>query len=666
MTQRLTAEQVEEFTRCSQDPNYFIERYVKIISLDKGFVKIQLYPFQKDAINKMNNNRKIIVKAGRQVGKTTMVVGYILWYILFNEEKFVAILANKASTSREILSRVKIAYEALPLWLQQGVRTWNKGDIELENKCRVMATSTASSAIRGFSISLLYLDEFAFVPSNIADEFFTSVYPTISSGTTSKILISSTPNGMNHYYKMWTEAVEGLNGFTTIEANWRQVPGRTQQWADDQRSVLGEQKFLQEMECVAGDTVVTVKNKLTSEIKNIEIKQIYNGVTVLLMLEIKQNKNLQVLTPFGWSDFKSVKKKTVNQTLIITFDDQSQIQCTENHLIKIDDKFIEAEWIAIGQRINSKIVTGVDYCYDQIEVYDLVDVELNNEYYTNGVISHNCEFMGSSGTLISGAALKALAFVKPIHASDNGIKIYEQPIKEHSYAMVSDTSRGKGLDYHATTVLDITEIPYKLVATFRDNEMSPLVYPTIIKKLGEYYNQAYALIEINDNGQQVADSLFEDYDYENILSTSEAAKKMTVNWGLGKKSQRGIRTTKSVKRLGCSILKNLIESQKLLIQDFDVIAELSTFISNGSSFEAEEGSHDDLVMCLVLFSWLTNQQFFSDMSNVNMKEKLYREQMQQIEDEQLPTFIAGHDEIDQGINGYVEGGVFWNVVDKNS
>lgn len=525
MTQQMTAEQVEEFIRCSQDPNYFIERYVKIISLDKGFVKIQLYPFQKDAINKMNNNRKIIVKAGRQVGKTTMVVGYILWYIIFNEEKFVAILANKASTSREILSRVKIAYEALPLWLQQGVRTWNKGDIELENNCRVMATSTASSAIRGFSISLLYLDEFAFVPSNIADEFFTSVYPTISSGTTSKILISSTPNGMNHYYKMWTEAVEGLNGFTTIEANWRQVPGRTQQWADDQRSVLGEQKFLQEMEC---------------------------------------------------------------------------------------------------------------------------------------------EFMGSSGTLISGAALKALAFVKPIHASDNGIKIYEQPIKEHSYAMVSDTSRGKGLDYHATTVLDITEIPYKLVATFRDNEMSPLVYPTIIKKLGEYYNQAYALIEINDNGQQVADSLFEDYDYENILSTSEAAKKMTVNWGLGKKSQRGIRTTKSVKRLGCSILKNLIESQKLLIQDFDVIAELSTFISNGSSFEAEEGSHDDLVMCLVLFSWLTNQQFFSDMSNVNMKEKLYREQMQQIEDEQLPTFIAGHDEIDQGINGYVEGGVFWNVVDKNS
>lgn len=276
--QQMTTPEVEEFIRCSQDCIYFIERYVKIISIDKGFIKIKLYPFQKEAIEKINTNRKIIVKAGRQVGKTTLVVGYILWYILFNEDKFVAILANKASTAREILSRVKIAYEALPLWLQQGVKVWNKGDIELENNCRVMATSTASSAIRGFSISLLYLDEFAFVPSNIAEEFFTSVYPTISSGVTSKILISSTPNGMNHYYRMWTEAKEGHNGFTTIEANWRQVPGRDQKWADDQKSVLGEEKFLQEMECVAGNTIVTVRDKITGEIKNIEINEVFNGV----------------------------------------------------------------------------------------------------------------------------------------------------------------------------------------------------------------------------------------------------------------------------------------------------------------------------------------------------------------------------------------------------
>ena len=522
MQLQLTEDQVREFIKCSQDPIYFIENYVKIITLDKGFVQIKLYPFQKEAVKDINDNRRVIVKAGRQVGKTTMVVGYILWYILFNEDKFVAILANKAPTAREILNRIKIAYESLPLWLQQGVKTWNKGDIELENNCRVMATSTASSAIRGYSISLLYLDEFAFVPSNIADEFFTSVYPTISSGTNSKILISSTPNGMNHYYRMWTEAVEGLNGFTHIEANWRQVPGRDQAWADDQRRILGEEKFLQEMEC---------------------------------------------------------------------------------------------------------------------------------------------EFMGSAGTLLSAAALKSLAFVKPLHISENGIKLYEQPQQGHNYVIVADTSRGKGLDYSACVVIDCA-IPYKVVATYKDNNISPLVYPSIIKKLGDYYNQAYALVEINDNGQQVVDSLFEDYEYENILSTVDIKGKIALTWGYGNKSNRGIRTTKSVKRLGCSIIKELIEQQKLMIEDFDIISELSTFIARGTSFEAEEGSHDDLVMCLVLFSWMTNQSFFSEMTSTDIKMKLHEEQMRQIEQEELPKFLGGHVDVDQNSGGYVEDGAVWTVVNR--
>jgi len=524
MPMQLTEDQIREFIRCSKDPVYFIENYVKIITLDKGFVQIKLYPFQKQAVTDINDNRRVIVKAGRQVGKTTMVVGYILWYILFNEDKFVAILANKAPTAREILNRIKVAYESLPLWLQQGVRVWNKGDIELENNCRVMATSTASSAIRGYSISLLYLDEFAFVPSNIADEFFTSVYPTISSGTQSKILISSTPNGMNHYYRMWTEAVEGQNGFTHIEANWRQVPGRDQAWADDQRRILGEEKFLQEMEC---------------------------------------------------------------------------------------------------------------------------------------------EFMGSAGTLLSAAALKSLAFVKPMHLSENGIKIYQQPIKDHNYIVVVDTSRGKGLDYSACVAIDVTEVPYRVVATYKDNEISPLVYPSIIKRIGDYYNQAYALVEINDNGQQIVDSLFDDYEYENILSTVEIKQKMALTWGYGNKSSRGIRTTKSVKRLGCSILKTLIENQKLIIQDFDIIAELSTFVSKGTSFEADDGNHDDLVMCLVLFSWATNQQFFSDLSKVDIRQKLYSEQMKSIEEEQLPTFLAGHIEVDNPNQQFISDGSVWSVVEKN-
>jgi len=521
MPMQLTEEQVREYVKCAKDPIYFIENYVKIITLDKGFVQISLYPFQRQAVKDINDNRRVIVKAGRQVGKTTMVVGYILWYILFNEDKFVAILANKAPTAREILNRIKIAYEALPLWLQQGVRTWNKGDIELENNCRVMATSTASSAIRGYSISLLYLDEFAFVPSNIADEFFTSVYPTISSGTQSKILISSTPNGMNHYYRMWTEAAEGQNGFKHIEANWRQVPGRDQAWADDQRRILGEEKFLQEMEC---------------------------------------------------------------------------------------------------------------------------------------------EFMGSAGTLLSAAALKSLAFVKPLHTSENGIKIYNQPLEGHNYIIVADTSRGKGLDYSACVVIDCA-IPYRVVATYKDNNISPLVYPSILKKMGDYYNQAYALVEINDNGQQVVDSLFEDYEYENILSTVDIKSKIALTWGYGNKSNRGIRTTKSVKRLGCSILKTFVEQQKLIIEDFDIIAELSTFIAKGTSFEADDGSHDDLVMCLVLFSWATNQSFFADLTNTNLKERLYQEQMRQIEEDALPMPLAGHIDVDGREFDFVSGGSAWKVVE---
>jgi hypothetical protein len=521
MPMQLTEEQIREYVKCSKDPIYFIENYVKIITLDKGFVQISLYPFQKQAITDINDNRRVIVKAGRQVGKTTMVVGYILWYILFNQDKFVAILANKAPTAREILNRVKIAYEALPLWIQQGVKVWNKGDIELENNCRIMATSTASSAIRGYSISLLYLDEFAFVPSNIADEFFTSVYPTISSGTQSKILISSTPNGMNHFYRMWTEAVEGQSGFKHIEANWRQVPGRDQAWADDQRRILKDEKFLQEMEC---------------------------------------------------------------------------------------------------------------------------------------------EFMGSAGTLLSSVALKSLAFVKPIHLSENGIKVYQAPIPEHNYVIIADTARGRGLDYSAFSVIDVTSIPYKQVCIYKDNNISPIVYPSIIRRMGEYYNSAYVLIEINDNGQQVVDSLFDEYEYENILSTVEIKGKIAITWGYGNKSYRGVRTTKSVKRLGCSIMKNLIEAQQLIIQDFDTISELSTFISNGTSFEAAEGSHDDLVMTLVLFAWLTNQKFFSELTNTDIRLKLYEEQMKQIEEERLPTFLGGHIDVDQNDGSYLENGDIWTPV----
>lgn len=531
MPMQLTEDQVREFVKCAKDPDYFIQNYVKIVTLDKGFVQINLYPFQKEVVQKIHDNRRVILKAGRQVGKTTIIVGYILWYILFNTDKTVAILANKASTSREILARIKLAYEALPMWIQQGVKTWNKGDIELENGCRVLANSTASSAIRGYSISLVYLDEFAFVPSNIAEEFFTSVYPTISSGTQSKILISSTPQGMNHFYRMWTEAVEGQNGFVHVEANWRQVPGRDQAWADEQLRVLGEQKYMQEMEC---------------------------------------------------------------------------------------------------------------------------------------------EFLGSSGTLISAMALRQLAFVKPnTNTGIDHLKIYDEVKPEHLYFIIVDTSRGKGLDYSAFTVIDATSLPYKVVATYKDNEISPLVYPAILKQVGTYYNNAFQLVETNDNGQQIVDILFDDYEYENILSSvehgkSKLNKKLLVNFGYGQKSGRGIKTTKSVKRLGCTLLKNLIERQQLIITDYDIISELSTFVSNGVSFEAEEGSNDDLVMCLVLFAWLTDQKFFTDMTDVNVRRKINEDHLKMIEEESIgDSILAGHLEVDGSeAKTFVEGGMVWTEVQR--
>ena len=389
------------------------------------------------------------------------------------------------------------------------------------------------------------------------------------------------------------------------------------------------------------------------------------------MQEIKQNNKYQVLSPDGWSDFSCIKKQPVSSTLLFTFNDSSTFQCTENHLIKINESFIEAEWVSVGQKISNKIVISVEYIKNQVDVYDLVDVSLNNEYITNDIISHNCEFLGSSGTLISAIALRSMSFVKPIMNSGiDGLKVYETVKPEHFYVMCVDTSRGKGLDYSAFTVIDCTQMPYRVVATYKDNEISPLVYPAVLKQVGDYFNKAMQFIETNDNGQQIADILFEDYEYENILSTVEMGKKLNkklvVGWGYGTKSGRGIRTTKSVKRLGCSVLKNLIERQQLIITDYDIISELSTFVSNGVSYEAEEGSHDDLVMCLVLFSWFTNQKFFSDMTNIDIRRKLNEEQLQMIEEELTGDLIlAGHVDVDDPkAKTYVEDGMVWTVAES--
>lgn len=503
-------EQVKEWIKCSQDPVYFAEKYYKIVSIDEGFITIKLFDFQKDIIKAITDHRRVAVNTSRQAGKTTTAAVVILHYILFNEHKRVALLANKGDSAREILERIKQAYEALPGWLQQGVVTWNKGSISLENGCSVIAAATSSSAIRGKSVAMLYIDESAFVEG--WEEFFASVFPTISSGKTTKLLFTSTPNGLNHYYKicMGAQADPGsdeYNGYQYIEVPWWNVPGRDEEW-------------------------------------------------------------------------------------------------------KVE------------------ILRGMDF-----------DMEKFAQEFC-------CQWLGSSGTLISGAILKTLVNRTAKFESD-GLKIYEEKTGNHNYVIIADVSRGKGLDYSAFHVIDVTEMPYRQVATYRNNMVTPLDYSTVIHTISRQYNNASILVEINDIGAQVADSLFFDYENESILYTENAgARGKQVSMGFGKDTSRdrGIRTTKTVKAVGCSILKLMIEQRKLIINDHETIRELSTFSRKNSSYEAEPGNHDDLVMGLVLFAWLSDQRYFKELTDIETLKELRDMTNEQIEQTLVPFGFASFGE----------------------
>ena len=492
-----TKEQLEEYAHCARDPIYFIQKYVKIISLDKGLVPFELYDFQEEMVSTIHTNRFVIAKLPRQSGKSTIVTAYILHYILFNQSVNVAILANKLSTARELLSRLKLAYEYLPKWLQQGVLEWNKGSIQLENGSKVLASATSSSAVRGGSFNMIFLDEFAYVPQNVAEEFFSSVYPTISSGQETKVFIVSTPHGMNLYYKLWTDAANGRNSYIPIDVHWTDVPGRDEKWKDETIANTSEEQFRTEFEC---------------------------------------------------------------------------------------------------------------------------------------------DFVGSVHTLISPSKLKTLAYVDPVFKNGEGFKVYAKPEEKHGYVMTVDVSRGTGNDYSAFSIIDITTTPYKLVATFRNNTMSPLVFPNAIHVAAKQYNNAHVLVEINDMGGQVADVLHADLEYENILSaTMRGRKGQVLDGGFGSgQSQFGVRTTEVVKRMGCSILKSLVESEKIIIQDFDVIKELFAFVAKKNSFEAEIGYNDDLVMTLVLFGWLSTQPYFKDLSSLDIRKDIYQDTISKLEEEMTP------------------------------
>jgi len=519
-----TEAQVIEFLKCKEDPVYFAENYIKIVNVDEGLVPFNMYPFQRKLIENFHNHRFNICKMPRQVGKSVTTVSYLLHYIVFNDNVNIGILANKASTSRELLGRLQLSYENLPKWMQQGIVSWNKGSLELENGSKIVAASTSASAVRGMSFNIIFLDEFAFVPNHIADEFFASVYPTISSGKSTKVIIVSTPKGMNHFYRMWHDAERNKNDFIATEVHWSEVPGRDEKW----------------------------------------------------------------------------KAQTIANT--------SEEQFRAEHL---------------------------------------------------------CEFLGSIGTLINPSKLKILVYDDPIKRGDKGLDIYEEPKEDHDYLMTADVARGIGNDYSAFVVFDITNFPYKVVAKYKNNEIKPMLFPSIIEKVAKAYNNSWILIEINDIGDQVANILHYDLEYNNILMCSMKGRAgQVVGSGFsGKRTQMGVRMTASVKKLGCSNLKLLIEDDKLIVNDYDIIAELTTFIQKHNTFEAEEGCNDDLAICLVIFSWLVAQEYFKEMTENDVRKRIYEEQKNQIDQDMSPFgFINdGLDEYDTPITIDNDTGDRWMI-----
>jgi len=510
--QEFTKEQLAEYIRCTEDPLHFIENYIKVVTVDEGLVSLHMYDFQKEIARSVFDNRFTICKIPRQSGKTTTLIACILHLILFNANYKAAILANKLKTATEIMDRLKIAYENLPKWLQQGIVEWNKTSVTLENGSKVICSSTSSSAVRGSSYNFLLLDEFAFVPDQIAEEFFSSVYPTISSGTTSKTVIVSTPNGLNLFYKMWKNAQDKKSEFVPIAAYWWQVPGR-------------DEKF---------------------------------------------------------------KESTIRNTS-------------------------ERQWMS----------------------------------------EYECEFLGSQETLIKASKIVGIPFQTPLLESDDGLSVYENPIRGHIYAATVDSSRSIGQDYNAMVVLDVTSMPYKVVATYRNNTIPIPIYPNLIKKIAEKYNEAYVMIEINDTGQQVADILKDELDYENIINISNKGKKgQKVGEGFGGgRIQSGIKMSSQVKRTGCSIVKEMVEGDKLILNDFDLIAELSTYVAKGGSYEASEGYNDDMMACLVMFGWLTTQDYFKELVNLDIRKRLFEEKLKKLEEDLTPFgFLSDmDDEMDEAV-----------------
>lgn len=524
-----TKEEFEEYVKCANDPVYFCEKYIKVKTLDKGIVPFKLYPYQKKFIQELHKNRFVISKWPRQCGKSTCVTSYICHYVTFNQSVNVAILANRLKTAKEeLFSKLQLAYENLPHFLQQGVLEWNKTSFKLENGSRVMCDATSSTAIRGGSYNLLLLDEYAFLPSHVAEEFYTATYPTISAGTTTKLIIVSTPNGMNHFHKLWMDAnrKDGhklKNLFVPVEVSWKETP----------------------------------------------------------------------ISPGN-------------------------------------PKLRDDEWAAV-------------------QIANTSPEQFEQEY--------GCSFLGSSNTLISTTKLSVMAPEDFLEEDREGLRIFSHPEKDKVYFLQADVSRGQGSDFSAFSVLEGTASPYKVVASYKNNTISPFNFPTIIKKVGEKYNNAYVLVETNDIGGQVSSILYNDLEYENLLMTKMMGRKgQVLSQGFASgNSEMGLRTTTQTKKIGCAILKRLIEEDKILINDERIISELTTFVAKANTFKAEEGHNDDLVMTLVFFAWLTRQEYYADL--IESAKFNYEESKKPEEDNVL--FMVNKDENFDDKEPFSDGTSLW-------
>jgi hypothetical protein len=561
---------------------------------------------------------------------STTLAGYLTWYVEFNSHKRASILANKMDIAKEIFSRVQFAVESLPLWLQQGVVEWNKTSFKLENGSVCFAAATSPSAVRGKSINLLLLDEFAHLTPKLSDEFIKSVFPTISSSKESKMVIISTPKGLNHYYKLWNDAENGNNDFITVTGHWSEHPDRDESWAEAQRKELGEVGYQQEVECIGGESKIYIRKD--DIISNLTIEDFYNnhlcGSNISGFIT---NTGYEILTPTGFKYFDGVNRIKKPYMLIIT--STKEIRVSSNHQFYYNGELLLASDLSIGDYItNDEQVLEISHSDTEDYLYDPVNVGDDHLYLANSFIHHNCSFIGSSYTLIDGFKLSQLTYKQPIVRSViENLEIYELPKEGHVYIISVDTSRGRGLDYSAFSIVDVTNMPYEVVVTYKDNTISTLEYPHLIYNFATKYNHAYALIEVNDIGGEISNILWYDYEYENLYFTNSSGE-ITAS-----KGYPGVRTTKKVKSLGCSVLKELIEKDQLIINCSRIIEELGVFTLKGKSYGADDTIiNDDLVASLFLFAWLTKQEEFKEATDIDIREVLTRKKQDYLDAQMLP------------------------------